>query len=112
MATTLQLNQSCPMAGLGTATFTAQSAMRLAVMCQATLPVASGVQIVINLNGSPVVTVGGAASNPTPTQPQLAASTKLTCAAADVVTVVLSSSSAVDSVPNNVKSIINLYQSD
>ena len=124
MANSLQLNTSSPFAGLGTGTYTVVTAGNYRVTCKSTLPyeqgtsnnssvtpsTSSALQIVINQNGSPIVTVGGAANNPTPTQPSLVASAELQCAAADVITVVLSSANAIDAVPNTVKSIINLYQ--
>jgi hypothetical protein len=127
MATnSLQLNTSSPVAGLGTSTYNVALAGMYSVNVQSTLPfeqgtfnnssvvppVTSGLQIVINQNGSPMVTVGGSATNPTPTQPSMGASAKLQCAASDVITVVLSSANAIDNQPNSVKSTINLYQGE
>ena len=126
MANSLQLNTASVFAGLGTTTFTVVTAGLYTVNCESFLPYrasgspgdstvtagGSGLQIVINQNGSPVVTVGGSSTNPTPTQPILSASARLNCAATDVITVVLSSANAVDAVPNSVKSIINLYQGE
>lgn len=110
MANTLHLNTSNPFAGLGTSTLTILSAGMYTFEVKTTLPLGSGVQIVINQNGSPLVTSGGVATEPTPTQPSIGASTAVNCAAADVMTVVLSSSNAVDALPNAVKSVINVYQ--
>lgn len=114
MATTLQINESAAVAGLGTSTYTVISAVAgfISVQVKSTIPLASALQIVINLNGSAQVTSGGAATNPTPTQQSMGAACKLQCAAGDVITVVLSSANAVDSQPNGVKSIINLYQGE
>lgn len=112
MAITLQANLSMPVAGLQTATYTVPVASYYTVSVQSTLPQGSGLQTVISLNGSPQVTVGGASNNPTPTQPSMGTSARLNCAAADVISVVLSSSNAVDSLPNAVKSMINLFQGE
>lgn len=108
----VQLNQAASIAGLGTTTFNVVTAGEYSVGCESTLPQSSALQIVINQNGSPIVTVGGAVTNPTPTQPSLAANAKLACAATDVITVVLSSANAVDGLPNSVKSIINIFQGE
>ena len=72
----------------------------------------SGLQVVVNQNGSPVLTVGGSSTNPTPTQPSIGSSVRIQCAASDTLTVVLSSSNAVDSTLNAVKGIINVYQGE
>lgn len=127
MATnSLQLNTSSPVAGLGTSTYNVLVAGQYTVNVQSTLPfeqgtfnnssvvpsVASALQIVINQNGSPIVTVGGAAPAVTPTQPSLGATAHLSCAVNDVITVVLSSANAIDGIPNSVKSTINLYQGE
>ena len=120
----LQLNNSSPFSGLGTATYNVLSAGLYTVNCSSTIPyeqgtsnnssvtpsVSSALQIVINQNGTPVVTVGGSASNPTPTQPSMSAVARIQAAASDVITVVLSSANAIDAVPNMVKSTINVYQ--
>lgn len=111
MATnSLQLNQSNPVAGLGTSTYNVLTAGVYFVEVKSTIPLASALQIVINQNGSPIVTSGGTATDPTPTQESIGAACSIQCAAADVITVVLSSANAVDGLPNAVKSIVNLYQ--
>lgn len=126
MANSLQLNTSTVFAGLGTSTFTVITAGLYTVQFKATLPylaagspgnstVTSGgsaLQVVINQNGSPVLTAGGASTNPTPTQPSLGGSVVISAAASDVITVVLSSANAVDALPNAVKTIINLFQGE
>lgn len=113
MATnSLQLNTSSPVAGLGTSTYNVVTAGMYTVAVQSTLPLASALQIVINLNASPVVTIGGSSTNPTPTQPSMGTSARILCAASDVITVVLSSSHSIDTQPNSVKSTINLYQGE
>ncbi len=109
MSTTLNLNSTQAVAGLGTSTYTVITAGAYFVDCQSTLPPSSGLQIVINLNGSPVLTTGGATTNPTPTQMSIGGAARILCAATDVITVVLSSSNAVDANPNAVKSTINLF---
>jgi hypothetical protein len=123
MANSLPINVSTPFAGLGTATATIVTAGLYTCSCESTIPFVQGtsanssstvgqsaLQIVINQNGTPVVTVGGSASNPTPTQPSLGAIARLQCSASDVITIVLTSANAVDAVANAVKSIMNLYQ--
>lgn len=76
------------------------------------MPVDSSLQIVLSQTGSASasVTIGGVTGNPTPTQPSMGTSIRLQCAAGDVVSAVLSSTAAVDSNPNAVKSVVNLYQ--
>lgn len=112
----IYLNQSQSVAGLGTTTFTVPAAtsgiIPVKVECKSTLPLASGLQIVINKNGSPVVTSGGAAANPSPTQLSLGAVAYMSLVASDAVTVVLSSSAAIDAIPNSVKSVITVAQSE
>jgi len=126
MANSLQLNTSTVVAGLGTSTFTVVTAGLYTCAVNFTIPyIASGssnnstvttggsaLQIVVNQNGSPVLTLGGVSTNPTPTQPSLGGSVRIQAAAADVITVVLTSANAVDAVPNAVKGTINLYQGE
>lgn len=108
----IQVNTSAAVAGLGTTTFNVVSAGEYKVECKSFIPLNSALQIIIKLNGSAQVTVGGAAANPTPTQQIMSAGAILLCAASDVITVVLSSANAVDNVPNSVKSVINLFQGE
>lgn len=113
MATnSLQLNTASPVAGLGTSTYNIVTAGMYTVGFETTLPNGSAVQVVVNLNGSPILTVGGLSTNPTPTQPAFGSSVRTACVATDVITVVLSSANAIDALPNSVKSIINLYQGE
>lgn len=128
MANSIQLNQGTVFAGLGTSSFTVVAPGLYSVSVQSTIPhdagsslnsaqaatspFASALQIVINLNGSPVVTVGGSAANPTPNQPFISAAAHMSCVATDVISVVLSSANAIDAQPNTVKSIINLFQGE
>lgn len=109
MSNSLQANISQPVAGLGDFTFTIVTAGIYTVQVKTTLPLASAVSIVIKKNSSALVTVGGADANPTPTQQSIGASTSAAFAAADVVHVVLASSAVADNVPNNVKSIVNIF---
>lgn len=126
MANSLQLNNSNVFAGLGTATFTVVTAGLYTVAFKSTLPYlaagslgdstvtagGSALQVVVNLNGSAKLTVGGSATNPTPTQASMGSSVVISCAASDIITVVLTSANAVDAVPNAVKTIINLFQGE
>lgn len=113
-------------AGLGTFSYTVPvgGAGLYTLGCQSTLPyeqgtfntsdiipsVASALQIVLKQNATSLVTIGGSASNPTPTQPAMGTSVRIQAADGDVLTVVLSSANAIDNQPNSVKSIVNLYQ--
>jgi hypothetical protein len=122
MANSLGLNNNA-VAGLGTFSYTVVAAGMYTVSCQSTLPyeqgtyndssvipaVASALQIVINQNGNPVVTIGGSSQNPTPTQPAMGTSARIQAAAGDVLSVVLSSANAIDNQPNSVKSNINVF---
>lgn len=110
MTDSLEINASNPVAGLGTFQATIVNPGEYTVEVESTLPSGSGLQIVVNQNASPVLTIGGVSTNPTPTQKSLGSSVRLQCVAADVVSVELSSSNSVDSLPNSVKSIVNLYQ--
>ena len=124
MTNSLQLNTSTVFAGLGTNTFTVVTAGLYTVSFKSFIPyIASGtsgdssvttggsaLQVVVNQNtgGGPVakLTIG----SPSPTQPLMGGSVSLQCGAGDVITVVLTSSAAVDNTLNAIKSIINLFQ--
>jgi hypothetical protein len=116
------LNTSTVFAGLGTNTFTVVTPGLYTVAFTSTIPYraagssldssstagGSSLQVVVNLNGSPALTIG----SPSPTQPSLGGSVHLQCAASDVITVVLSSAAAADNALNAVKTIINLFQGE
>lgn len=129
MANTIQVNQSSPFAGLGTATFTVVTAGLYTVQVKsfipytppgtsytsttaATAPSASALQFVVNQDtgGGPVAKL--TISSPSPTQPIMSGAVVLSCAAGDVITVVFTSSAAADNALNAVKSIINLFQGE
>lgn len=112
MANALQINAGNPIAGLGTFEYTNLSAGFITVDIKTTLPLGSALQILIKKNGSTLITLGGVATNPTPTQLSMGGGVKVNCAAADVIGVVLSSANAVDALPNAVKSNITLYQGE
>lgn len=115
-------------AGLGTFTYTIPvgAGGLYTLGCQSTLPfeqgtfnnssvtpsVASALQMVLSQTGSASVsiTIGGSASNPTPTQPAMGTSGRFQCSAGDTLNVALTSANSIDAAPNNVKSIVNLYQ--
>ena len=90
--------------GLGTFSYTALVAGLYNVASQSSVVPPSGLSVVINKNGSPVATsiAPSAAAQVVDIQAQLS------CAINDVITVVLSSSTASDLVLNNVKSIITI----
>jgi len=113
---------STPVAGLGTQTFNIPSTGLYTIGFKIFVPFVqgtsadststagqSGLQVVVALNGVTKLTVGGSATNPTPTQPIVGSLIVLQCTAGDVVTVVLSSANAVDAAPNAVKGIINIF---
>lgn len=117
------INQSTAVGGLGTQTCTVITAGLYTLAVNFTIPYRpagssadstsltgqSSLQIVVNNNGSAKLTLGGAATNPTPTQPTLAGSVQIQAAANDVITVVLTSAAAVDNLPNAIKGTINFY---
>ena len=110
MANDLQVNTSVPMAGLGNFAFTTTADGFYSVSCESTIPLGSALQIEFKQNSTSKGIFGGASTNPTPTQESLAGSVKLQCTAGDVIHVILTSANSVDSLPNNVKSVINLFQ--
>lgn len=109
--------------GLGTQTFNITTAGLYTCAFEFTIPYVpagssansastagqSGLQVVVNQNGTPILTLGGASNNPTPTQPSLGGSCQIQAAVNDVITVVLTSANAVDTYPNAIKGIINLF---
>lgn len=125
MANSLSLSAN-EVAGLGTFSYTVPvgGAGLYTLGCQSTLPyeqgtfnnssvtpsVASALQIVLKQNASALVTIGGSAANPTPTQPAMGTSVRIQAVDGDVLSVVLSSANSIDSQPNAVKSVVNLYQ--
>jgi len=110
MTDSIKVNQSAAYAGLGTSTLTVQATGDYFISVQSTIPAGSALKQVINSNSVALATLGGDANDPTPTQPSIAVSTQSYFVAGDMITVVLSSSNSVDSVPNAVKSVINVYQ--
>lgn len=122
MTNSLSPIQSTPVVGLGTQTYTVPTTANYTVAVNYTIPYiasgssanssvttgGSGLQILVKLNGSTKLTL----NNPTPTQPLLAGSVNIACTAGDSITVVPSSSNAVDSALNAVKGIINIYQGE
>jgi hypothetical protein len=116
----LQVNQSTVVGGLGTQTFNVVTAGLYTVSFKSFIPYqasgssnnssvttgGSSLQVVINLNGTPELTIG----SPSPTQAIMGGSVVLQCAAADIITVVLTSAAAVDNAANAIKTIVNLFQ--
>lgn len=72
------------------------------------VPAVSGLDVVIKQNSTVLARYGF----PTPTQPIMGGSVFIQAAAADVITVVLSSLSDADNALNAVKTIINLFQGE
>lgn len=114
---------STPTVGLATQTFNVTGAGLYTVDCDYTIPyIASGtsadstvttggsaLQVLVKLNGSTKLTIGGAATNPTPTQPTIGGRVQMQCAVNDVITIVPSSANAVDNAPNAVRGIVNIF---
>jgi len=99
--------QSNIFTGLGTWTYTASVAGLYDIAAVASVLPPSGLSIVINQNGSPVAT------SLTPSAAQLSVSAQvmnLNVAASDVITVVLTSSTQSDTLPNALKTLITLNQ--
>ena len=119
----LNLNTSVPVVGLGTQTLNIPTAGLYTASCRYTIPYRaagtsqdssslvgqSSLQVLIKLNGTTKLTLGGTATSPTPTQGSLGGSVILQCAADDVITFVLSSAAAVDNELNAIKGIINVF---
>ena len=119
MANDYNVNQTANVNGLGTFSSTIAVAGPYTVNVNSTIPGSvdsegtqqSNLQIQIKQNNTVLVTVGGSTQNPTPSQGSIGCGYSFQAAANDVVHVVFSSSNAIDSVPNKVKSQINLFQS-
>ena len=117
------INTSTVVAGLGTQTCNVVTAGLYTLAVNFTIPYqasgssansasttgGSSCQIVVNQNGTPVLTLAAPVS---PTQPSMGGSVRIQCAANDVITVVLSSAAAVDNALNAVKGTINFYQGE
>jgi hypothetical protein len=110
MSNILQLNQPQVLSGLGTMTITSLNPGLYYANVQLTEVPPSGVTIVVNYNGSPVFTAPVLA--PTQIAQQFKYSPIVVSATTDTITVVLSSSAAIDNLPNsnNVKSTITIGQ--
>lgn len=108
MANTLIINQPFVLAGLPTWTYTvpAGAGGLYNVHVESTEVPPSGVSIVINVDGSPVYT------SPTlsPTQGGIQLKHSILLAAAEVVTVVMSSAETIDAALNNVKTTCTIGQ--
>lgn len=120
MTNSFQLNTSTVVSGLGTQSLTVVTAGLYTCALNFTIPyISSGtsgnstvttggssLQIVVNQNGSPVLTLAAPTS---PNQPSMGGSVHIQCAANDAITVVLTSAAAVDNALNAIKGTINFY---
>lgn len=121
MANGLPINNSSVFGGLGTATFTATAANAgpTVVSVKSFIPYAasggsansataagSSLSIVVNLNGSPILSL----TSPGATQPLVGGKVYTSTVSGDVITVVMSSAAAIDNQPNAIKTMINIYQ--
>lgn len=106
MAETLILNQSFVTTGTDTLNYTVSSAGLYNVQVSSTEIPPSGITILVKKNGSTVFT----APTLSPTQGALQFKYSFLAAAADAISVVISSAAAIDAVANNVKSIVSIGQ--
>lgn len=106
MAIGLKTSESNVFSGLGTLTYTIGAAGAHTITCTSTVNFGSGLVITINQNGSQVATTSALSTSAT--QQTLNLSTSFVCSVSDVVTVVLTSSAAIDSMLNTVKSIVTI----
>jgi hypothetical protein len=108
MSNTLILNQSFPESGLYTYTYTVPTSGDgiYNVKCDCTVNPPSGISVVVNKNGSPVLTVSGLP----PTQGAFQFRFPIYLVATDIVTVVPTSSSNIDNALNTVKMIVSIGQ--
>jgi len=119
----LSSTASTPFVGLATQTYNVLTTGTYTVQVQATIPYqaagssadssnttgGSSLQILVKLDATTKLTLGGVASNPTPTQPSLSGSVTFAATAGQVITVVPSSAALVDNLPNGVKGVINVF---
>lgn len=103
-STRLGIRSSNAVEGLGTNTFTIAVAGPHSISCQSFLTAPTGLSIVINKNGSALITSSVVNVN----SQFLSVGTAAQFAIGDIITVVLSSSVAQDSIPNSIKSIIDI----
>lgn len=104
MANILIKNQPFVSVGLGTYTYTVPVTGTYNVSIQSLETPITALSIVINKNGSPVYT----APVITPTQSALQCKVDLLLTAADVITVVLSSSAPIDNQLNSLKTTVSI----
>lgn len=106
MSLALKDTESNIESGLGTFTYTIPTTGVYTFQVKSSFQAPSSLSIVINKNASPIFT------SATPSSAQTAidfALKNISCVASDAISVVLSSSAAIDNAPNNVKTLINLY---
>ena len=117
---------STPFVGLATQTYNVLTTGTYTVQVQCTIPYqaagssadssnttgGSSLQILVKLDASTLLTLGGASDNPTPTQPSLSGAVTFAATAGQVITVVPSSAAAVDNLPNTVKGVINVFMGE
>ena len=69
----------------------------------------SSLQVLVKLDSSTKLTIGGLGTDPTPTQPYVSGSVQISATAGAVIKVIPSSAAAVDNQLNSVKGIINIF---
>ena len=103
----LLLNQSNVVCGLVTCTFTIPTTGLYSFHDHSDIQPGSSLSVVIKKNGSPIAT----SSAPSAAQNHVELNAiNIQCTANDAITVVFSSSAAIDAGANNVKSIVRIVQ--
>lgn len=105
MANILLLNQPFVSVGLDDFTHTVASTGTYSVSVQSTETPPTGLSVVVNKNGSPIFT----APVITPTQSAMQFQVGFLAAATDVITVVLTSASEIDSQLNTLKTSVSIF---
>jgi len=109
MSYPLTHGQSETVVGLGTWTHTVTNSGFYEVSVRSSILPGSGLSIVVQHNGSTVKTVSSPAAQATHLEAVLNEPNAIYCAANDTISVVLSSSAAIDQGLNVVQSLINIF---
>lgn len=107
MANYLILNQNYIQDGLGTLSYIVPADGTYNVASAFTMNAPSSLVVLVKKNGSTVFTAPSIAS---PSQSSMQFKTDIQCVAADVITVVYSSSAAIDNQLNSVQSVLSIGQ--
>lgn len=119
----LSVVSSTPVVGLATQTFNVTTTGLYTVQVKYWVPYqaagssadssvttgGSALQVLVKLDVTTKLTIGGLGTDPTPTQPYVSGSVLISATAGQAITVVPSSAAAADNGLNAVKGIINIY---